>query len=66
MFNRRFDDRMLKIVDKNYIEKWLEILDEGECYIELIVLFKIYVINLLILILVIVVIGFYLIIIGIN
>lgn len=66
MFNRRFDDRILKIVDKNYIEKWLEILDEGECYIELIVLFKIYVINLLILILVIVVIGFYLIIIGIN
>lgn len=66
MFNRKFDDRMLKIVDKNYIEKWLEILDEGECYIELIVLFKIYVINLLILILVIIFIGFYLIVIGIN
>ncbi|MGT0197552.1 hypothetical protein ACVNPZ_01075 [Staphylococcus aureus] len=28
LFNRRFDDRMPKIADKNYTEKRLEILDE--------------------------------------
>ncbi|NFW79953.1 DUF3169 family protein, partial [Staphylococcus aureus] len=40
LFNRRFDDRMPKIADKNYTEKRLEILDEGERHIELIALFK--------------------------
>ena len=58
LFNRRFDDRMPKIADKNYTEKRLEILDEGERHIELIALFKTYAINLSILILAIVVLGF--------
>ena len=46
---------MPKIADKNYTEKRLEILDEGERHIELIALFKTYAINLSILILAIVV-----------
>lgn len=66
LFNRRFDDRMPKIADKNYTEKRLEILDEGERHIELIALFKTYAINLSILILAIVVIGLYSITTGIN
>ncbi|EML9423012.1 DUF3169 family protein [Staphylococcus aureus] len=63
LFNRRFDDRMPKIADKNYTEKRLEILDEGERHIAL---FKTYAINLSILILAIVVIGLYSITTGIN
>ncbi|HCV6261748.1 TPA: DUF3169 family protein [Staphylococcus aureus] len=66
LFNRRFDDRIPKIADKNYTEKRLEILDEGERHIELIALFKTYAINLSILILAIVVIGLYSITTGIN
>ncbi len=57
---------MPKIADKNYTEKRLEILDEGERHIELIALFKTYAINLSILILAIVVIGLYSITTGIN
>lgn len=66
LFNRRFDDRMPKIADKNYTEKRLEILDEGEHHIELIALFKTYAINLSILILAIIFIGSYSIATGIN
>lgn len=66
LFNRRFDDRMPKIADKNYTEKRLEILDEGERHIELIALFKTYAINLSILILAIIFIGSYSIATGIN
>ncbi len=60
------DDRMPKIADKNYTEKRLEILDEGERHIELIALFKTYAINLSILILAIIFIGSYSIATGIN
>ncbi|HDC9853941.1 TPA: DUF3169 family protein [Staphylococcus aureus] len=66
LFNRKFDDRMPKIADKNYTEKRLEILDEGERHIELIALFKTYAINLSILILAIIFIGSYSIATGIN
>lgn len=66
LFDRRVDDRMPKIADKNYIEKRLEILDEGERHIELIALFKTYAINLSLLILAIIFIGSYSIATGIN
>ncbi len=66
LFNRKIDDRMPKIADKNYTQKRLEILDEGERHIELIALFKTYAINLSILILAIIFIGSYSIATGIN
>lgn len=66
LFNRKFDERMPKLADKNYTEKRLEMLDEGERHIELMALFKTYAINLSLLILAIVFIGFYSITTGIN
>ncbi|MDN8994315.1 DUF3169 family protein, partial [Staphylococcus aureus] len=42
LFNRKFDDRMPNIADKNYTVKRLEILDEGDRHIELIALFNTY------------------------
>lgn len=66
LFNRKFDERMPKLADKNYTEKRLEMLDEGERHIELMALFKTYAINLSLLILAIIFIGSYSIATGIN
>ncbi|MBO1198698.1 DUF3169 family protein [Staphylococcus simiae] len=65
-FSRKFDSRMPKIGEKNSIEKRFAIMDEGERHITLLSLFKIFNVNVTLLFLAIVLIGFYSISTGIN
>ncbi|MGZ2417549.1 uncharacterized protein DUF3169 [Staphylococcus caledonicus] len=48
-FNRRFDTRFPKIGEKNYTEKTLNLLDDGERHIALLGMYKNYQINLVLL-----------------
>lgn len=48
-FNRRFDSRYPKIGEKNYTEKTLALLDEGERHIAIVSMYKNYGVNLVLL-----------------
>lgn len=58
-FNRHFDSRYPKIGEKNYTEKTLAILDEGERHINLVSMYKNYVVNLSLLMLAIIFLGLF-------
>lgn len=58
-FNRRFDSRYPKIGEKNYTEKTLALLDEGERHIAIVSMYKNYGVNLALLMVAIIFLGIF-------
>lgn len=58
-FNRRFDSRYPKIGEKNYTEKTLALLDEGERHIAIVSMYKNYGVNLTLLMVAIIFLGIF-------
>lgn len=58
-FNRRFDSRYPKIGEKNYTEKNLALLDEGERHIAIVSMYKNYGVNLVLLMIAIIFLGIF-------
>ena len=65
-FVRKYDSRMPKQGEKQYTEKVLEIMDEGERHITLVSMYKVYHINISLLIIAALFLGLFSIISGIN
>ena len=58
-FNRRFDSRYPKMGEKNYTEKTLDLMDEGERHITLISMYKNYQMNIVLLMIAIILLSLY-------